>query len=328
MEFEENLHGIASPTIKIIGERKTLLFAASLAHAERLTEIFNRHKSGCARWVHGKTNKAERKQLFRDYANNEFQILVNVGVATEGFDEPTIEVIVQARPTKSRTLYAQMVGRGTRVLPGVLDLMDSDVLRRTAIAQSAKKHLDVIDFVGNSGRHKLVNTADILGGNYNDDVVALASDSVKEKTGPVNMISELARAEQELLRRSREADEAAMRSVVIARAKYSTAKVNPFDILDVMPHRQKAWNKNRQPTEKQIDMLQRNGIDVSGLSFEHASQIIGTVINRRKNKKCTYKQAKLLKKYGYNGDYLFTEASKLIDSIAENGWRRPRKESA
>jgi len=57
LEFEEALHGIASPTIELCGDRKALVFAASLAQAERLTEILNRHKDGSARWVHGGTPK-------------------------------------------------------------------------------------------------------------------------------------------------------------------------------------------------------------------------------------------------------------------------------
>ncbi len=76
LEFEETLHRIASPTIELCGDKKTLVFAASLAQAERLTEILNRHKSGSAKWVHGGTPKEVRRDLFPEYANGGFQYLV------------------------------------------------------------------------------------------------------------------------------------------------------------------------------------------------------------------------------------------------------------
>ncbi len=332
LEFEEALHGIASPTIDLIRERRTLVFAASLAQAERLTEIFNRHNSGCARFVHGGTEAGERIQMFKDYAAHEFQMLVNVGITTEGFDDPGIEVVVMARPTKSRSLYAQMIGRGTRTLPGVLDGLDNADGRLAAIAASGKPSLEVIDFVGNSGRHKLISAADVLGGKYEDEVVELAAELAQKESAesgkPVDVISELEKAEQELLRRRREEEEAAVRSVVMIRAKYSTAKVNPFNVLDIMPHRERAWHKKRQPSEKQVAMLERNGVDVSGLGFTHASQIIGMIIKRREEKKCSFKQAKVLRRFGYKDDYLFTEASAMITALKENGWKRPESEVA
>lgn len=108
MEFEANLHGIASPTLEIIGRRKALVFTASVAHAERLCEIFNRHERNVACWVHGGTPKDQRQQIMEAYRLGRHRILCNVGVATEGFDVPDIEVVVMARPTKSRCLYTQM----------------------------------------------------------------------------------------------------------------------------------------------------------------------------------------------------------------------------
>jgi superfamily II DNA or RNA helicase len=165
------LHGIAAPTIELTGDRKTLIFAASLAQAERLTEIINRHKPNSAKWVHGGTPKEERRSLFPAYTASEFQYLVNIGVTTEGFDEPGIEVVVMARPTKSRNLYAQMVGRGTRTLPGVIDYIEDPEDRKNAIHDSGKPSLEVIDFVGNAGQYKLITSADILGGRYDDEIV-------------------------------------------------------------------------------------------------------------------------------------------------------------
>lgn len=328
LEFEENLHGIASPALEVCGDRKTLVFAASLAQAERLTEILNRHKPGSAKWVHGRTPKEARRDLFAEYKAGAFQFLVNVGVATEGFDEPGIEVVVMARPTKSRCLYAQMVGRGTRPLPDLIEDIDGPQARRAAIESSAKSSLEVIDFVGNAGRHKLIGSADILGGRYDDAIIERAKRNAEKKSAnagmPVDVIDELQRAEWQIEREKREAAEAARRQHLKLRAAYSTAQVNPFNVYNLQPWRERAWHKGRPPTDKQLAFLQRCGVDPSGLSFTHAQQLIKRIISDRQRGGCTFRQAKVLTRYGYDPSELSVdEASALITGIAENGWKRP-----
>ena len=328
LEYEKNLHPFAEGILQYVGDKKTLIFAASVAHAERLTEILNRpeNKPGSARFVCGTTPKEVRRDILKDFAGKAFQYLVNVGIATEGFDDPSIESVVMARPTKSRTLYAQMVGRGTRPLPGIVDLYPDAMERREAIANSAKPYLQVIDFVGNAGRHKLVTSADILGGRYTDKVVELAKKNIeresdKQKTS-VDIATELQKAEQEIAKRYRDKEDAIARDHILLRAKFSTAKINPFNVLDVDPYRERPWHKGRMPTSGQLNYLQRYGVNTDGLSFTHASQIIDRVIKRRQADKCTYKQAKVLQRYGYDIDSTFRQASEIIDRIAKNGWRK------
>lgn len=322
LEFEENLHRIANPTVELCKGKKTLVFAASLVQAERLTEIFERYNPGCARWVHGKTPKDERKQLFADYAENKFQYLVNVGVATEGFDDPSIEAVVMARPTKSRSLYAQMVGRGTRPLPKVVDGLSTAEERCAAIANSRKHSVMVVDFVGNSGRHKLMTSADVLGGHYSDEIVERAKKNAETKSAenklPVDVLDELELAEREIEREKQLAAEAARRSKLKINALYSTAAVNPFDRFGITPCREPVWHRGRMPSEKQIEFLARRGIDASGLSFTHACQLIEYTKDL-----CTEKQANLLRRFGYDPSKLkFDQAKELIDQIANNGWKR------
>ncbi len=324
MEYEQNLHAIAHPTVELTGNKKTLMFAASVAQAERLTEIINRHKPGQANFVCGTTPKEVRRDMFKDYAAGKFQYLVNVGVATEGFDEPGIECVVLARPTKSRSLYAQMVGRGTRPLPGIVEDLDDGITRRETIRLSEKPSLVIIDFVGNSGRHKLVTSADILGGEYDDDVVELAKETAAKKSDeskkPVDVASELQAAEREIARRFSMAEEAASRDRLKLRAFYSTATVNPFDVLDVDPNRERAWHKGRKATSKQLAYLKKCGVNADGLSFTHASQIIDVVIKRREKGKCTYKQAKQLQKSGFPPDLNFQQAGVVMNELVKNHW--------
>ncbi|MBM4020213.1 MAG: helicase, partial [Planctomycetes bacterium] len=320
MEYEETLHAVAAPTLDLAAGRKTLVFAASVAHAERLCEIFNRHRTEAARFVTGTTPKDERRGMLADYAAGKFQILVNVGVATEGFDEPGIACVVMARPTKSRALYAQMAGRGTRPLPGLVDAHPEADARRAAIAASVKPACEIIDFVGNSGRHRLITTADILGGNYSDEVVARARAKAEEADGAaVDMAEALADAEKELA----EERERARRAAIRAKARYSCQVVDPFDVFHIEPWRERGWDKGREPSEKMLALLERNGIDTKGLSFTQAKQLVGEIIRRYEERKCSFKQARLLARYGYPTDVPFAEASRLIDALAKNGWKRP-----
>jgi superfamily II DNA or RNA helicase len=327
LEFEENLHGIADPTIQIVGNRKALVFAASVAQAERLTEIINRHRPGSAEFITGKTPKEYRRKVFDAYAKRQLQFLVNVGVATEGFDDPSIEVVVMARPTKSRCLYTQMAGRGTRPLEGIVDGIDDANARKSAIAASAKTSVEIIDFVGNCGRHKLVTSADILGGRYEEDVVDLARQSAQEtseRTGkPVNMMTELQRAESEIARRRRMREEAEQRKHIKAEAKFKTSRVDPFNVFDLTPRREVPWHRGKPATEKQLAVLERNGIPTDGVTFTQASQFIDTIIKRREANLCSYKQAKTLRRSGIDpANVSFQEASAMIDQLARNGWKR------
>jgi len=323
--LEKPLLEMTGPTMDIAGDRKTLVFAASVAHAERICEIFNREKPNAARYVTGKTNKEDRRKIFRDYTQGRFQYLVNVAVATEGFDEPSIEVIAMMRPTKSRALYAQMIGRGTRPLTGLVDPHEDKDDRRRAIADSPKPAIEVVDFVGNSGRHRLIRPADILGGNYNDDVVERAIRNAAKSGKPTNVQDELDKASREIadeLERQR-------RKHIRAKAAFSKRTVNPFDTLGITTHRERGWDKVNPATEKQMNVLRKFKVDIpkDGFSKAAASRIIGTLFQRIERGICTYGQAKVLKRAGYDGVDAMTkdEASRLIDVLAKNNWQRPQE---
>jgi len=201
MEAEKNLQGIAAASIDIIGDSKrTLVFTVTVKQAEMLSEIFNRHREGMANWICGKTPKDQRHRIFGDFDTGRTQVLVNVGVATEGYDNPKVEVIVQGRPTKSRCLYAQIIGRSLRPLKGVVDGLDAAEERKAAIASSEKPSALVLDFVGNAGRHKLMTTADILGGKVSEEAVARAIAKAKKNGKAIRMDEALDEAERDIQR--------------------------------------------------------------------------------------------------------------------------------
>lgn len=286
---EQILHELISPIIELAGTRKTIVFATPGSKrtedgeddfhiAQRMTEIINRYKPNSARRVSQDTPKIERRQMLQDFANGSFQFLVNVGVLTEGFDDPTIELVAITRPTKSRSLYAQMIGRGTRPLPGTVDGIEQPHDRRHAIETSLKPHIEVLDFVGNSGRHKLVTTADVLGGNYDDAVIERAKQKAADSDDAIDMSEALEEAMEEV----KEERQAEFRAKVIAKAKFTAVDVDPFDAFDLHPQREREWNKGKAPSAAQFEMLRKFGIPTGRVALKsQASALIDEAIRRQ-----------------------------------------------
>lgn len=327
MEDEETLHGVAIASVETCGERRAIVFAATVKQAERLAEIFNRYKAGSATWVCGETNKDDRRKLLRDFAGGSYQFMVNVGVLTEGFDDSGVEVIVMARPTKSRALYAQMAGRGTRpadsIAAALADMRTTEE-RRAAIANSQKPFCEILDFAGNSGRHKLVNAVDILGGRVSDEAVEMARAKIRESNVPVN-VQEVLKEMEETKREmdERKAREAAMRDKIRAKASFSTVDVDPFDVFHIQPVKARGWDHAKTLSDKQRDILLRQGIDPDGMPYGQARQLLNEVFRRWNLKLSSFKQARILHKNGITAPMRHEEASRMIDRIAsQNGWRR------
>lgn len=321
MEAERNLQPMASASLAIIGQRRALVFTSSVKAAEMTAEIFNRHRPNMAAWVCGKTDRDERRGVLADFASGKVQVVCNCGVLTEGFDDPGVEVVIMGRPTKSRALYSQMVGRSTRPLPGVVDGPQTPEARKAAIAESAKPSCLVVDFVGNAGRHKLITSADILGGKVSEEALERAVKRVSAAGGPVNMTEALDEAEAEL-REQKRLVEAARRANLVAKARFTTQAVDPFDVLHLDPVKTRGWDAGRHLTEKQRSLLAKQGINPDRLSFAEARQLIAEIFRRWDGKLCSFKQAKVLRKYGYDAEVSFAEASAIIDGLARNGWRR------
>lgn len=347
LSAEEMCHKVVVPTLKLVGEKKTLVFASGVAQAQKMAEIFNRHKPGSAHCIVGSTDPEERRSLLKAYSAGHFQFLTGCGVFIEGYDEPTIEVIVQARPTRSRSMYSQICGRGTRILPNVIEgttddgrpwRLETPAERKVAIAMSNKPELMVIDFVGNAGKHKLIYAADMLGGNFSEEAVAAVTQAIKKRGKSQDVVAELKAA-----RKTIEEERRKRLAGLIVDAKFSTKSVDPFDVLDVSTKTEPGWFKSKQPTDGQLNLLRNKKVDFyydegrwwfgkdadrrkpgiarKQMTFWSAKLIIDEIVRRRKENLCTYSQAQTLKRFGERADVSFDEARKLIDRIAANGWR-------
>jgi superfamily II DNA or RNA helicase len=106
--------------------RLTLVFTTDVAHARDLCETFKANDIKAA-WVCGETPLDERRDILARFAQGEIEVLTNCAVLTEGYDNPALDCIILARPTKSTLLYTQMMGRGTRTYPGKNDCLILDV---------------------------------------------------------------------------------------------------------------------------------------------------------------------------------------------------------
>lgn len=136
------VEGIVKKTIELEPDRQAVCFFPGVKSAEYATERFNALEPMSAAFVSGETLPHIRKGIVADFRAGRIKRLCNCMVATEGFDAPSASCIVQARPTKSRGLYAQMVGRGTRVLGGLVEAIpgrEGADERRALIASSLKK---------------------------------------------------------------------------------------------------------------------------------------------------------------------------------------------
>ena len=132
---------IASKFLEHCDGRRAIAFAVNIAHAVHLTEAF-RAVGIKADWISG--NDPLRSEKLARFANGEIQVLANCQILTEGYDDPSVDAILLCRPTKSRSLYCQMLGRGLRLFPG-------------------KENCRILDFVDVAGKHSLMSAWKFFG---------------------------------------------------------------------------------------------------------------------------------------------------------------------
>ncbi len=144
---------------------KALVFTASVEHARDVAEEFVANGIH-AEWASGETPRGERERIVRDFRSGKTNILVNCGLYLEGFDVPSVQVILNARPTKSTTLYTQITGRALRPVDDIANALsntDSALTRRELIEKSIKPAAIIIDLVDQAQRHALVTLPSLYG---------------------------------------------------------------------------------------------------------------------------------------------------------------------
>jgi superfamily II DNA or RNA helicase len=310
---EENLQAFAKATIDLAGDRSTLVFTPGVQSAHLLASIFNRYRDRSAEAVDGDTPKDDRPRIIDRFKRGKTQFLCNAQVLTEGFDAPNCSCVAMCRPTKSLGRYIQMLGRGLRPLPGTVDGVPEAFDRRMAIMTSAKPDCLVLDFGGNS-QHKLVDVWDVLGGSYDAETKELAEREGDKK----NVLEDLDKAKllRVLMMQWQE-----RKPIVADHVEYSKHAVDIFDGPSVVSANMPK-PKRGTATEGQIGLLVKLGVSPETAASYSKTQA-GAVIDKLKSTRCTVGQAKTLRTNGINPEGInMDKASKLIDALARNDWRR------
>jgi len=317
LELEGPLHEVAMPLLAEAGDRQGICFTASVAQAHGIKEVLNRHRPGYAEAVDGSLPPMhpDRQAKMERFKKGETQFLINCAALTEGFDAPHAAVCAMARPTKSRALYTQCIGRVLRPF-GVNESGD----RKEQIKASIKPHATILDYVGNSGRLSLICTGDLLAGEEPPEVVERAKMTIDDFDGDVVEALKAARIVEDEIAEEK-------RKHIKASVSYSVKEISVWSPMQLAPPRSvKGFSGMREPTTNMVAMLIKNGFtqsQVSSLNFAQAKAAISKMVDRRERGMCSPKQRALLSKFGIDGARLkFIDASKEIDKIAKNGWKR------
>ena len=290
--LEPYLPQIAESIIREASVRKTVVFCPLISIAQELAGMIPGAKE-----VNG--TSADRKEILDwFYHAGPGAVLCNAMLLTEGWDCPSCDCVVVLRPTKIRSLYCQMVGRGTRLSPG-------------------KENLLILDFLWLSGKHNLCKPACLAADNEQDiETVTKAS-----KDEEIDLFGAVTDAEEARRRALAEA---------LARQKRKKSKlVNPLELFSLLDDIGLAdyeptfkWEED-DATRKQVEVLQRFGVDADGISKGYACAVMDRLIGRSKRNMATIKQIRALKKFGYEpADWTFEQASKKISALSAVGWQR------
>lgn len=276
------LGAIAKAIKEHAGYRKILVFLPLIATSEKFATVLNAHglKAG-----HVSGESPDRKEILAAFERDQFQVLCNAMLLTEGYDCPSVDCVVNLRPTRSRPLYSQIVGRGTRI---------SDF----------KDDLLLLDFLWNHERHQLVRPAHLVAGT--DEESAIISRQIersaregkpgrqgeldlKELASTANLEREEKLAEELKRNAKRKAQEKDLVQFCLDLHRADLADYEPSTAGDAGP-----------VTPKQAEYLKRAGIDPEGVNGKgHASKLIDLFISRKKAGLASPKQVRFCKRLGH-----------------------------
>jgi superfamily II DNA or RNA helicase len=311
MEQERAIAEVVDGVLSLYAERPTIVYASSIASAEAYVTALNRRVELVSRLVTGQTGDDQRAAAFRDFGVT-YKVLVNVGVATEGVDLPRAAVIAIARPTKSRSLFLQMLGRGLRPLPGV----DGAADRRAWIAASAKPACCVLDFVGSVGRHKIQNVAAAIGGSP-EASARIEREMARETISVLDALKRESEREARKAIADGEAERLRKQAKGDARAQIASELADIVGAMDT-------GHESETPTDRQLATLLEHGYAGAPRTRAEAASAISRI--REHRGLATQKQVSFVAKW-YPGVAVAhitkQQASRLISQKIDS-WKRRR----
>ena len=301
------LESIAEEMEKYCSNKKTVVFLPLVKTSQKFRDILNNHGFKAAE-VNG--DSKDRAEILEAFDKDQYNVLCNSMLLTEGWDCPSVDCIVVLRPTKVRSLYCQMVGRGTRLSP-----------------ETNKDHLLLLDFLWHTERHELCHPASLFC--ESAEVAQKMTENMEKDAGCVIDIEEAEKTASEDVVAQREEALAKQLSEMKRRKKRLVdplqfeMSIQAEDLSGYVPAF--GWEM-APPSEGQKKTLEKLGILPDAIeNAGKASKILDRLDKRRREGLTTPKQIRFLESRGFQhvGTWQFETAKNMIDRIAGNGWRVP-----
>ncbi len=303
------LYQIADEMVKYCMDRKTVVFLPLVKTSQKFRDILNSRGFRAAE-VNGEST--DRAEVLADFDTGKYNVLCNSMLLTEGWDCPSVDCIVVLRPTKVRSLYSQMVGRGTRLFPG-------------------KDHLLLLDFLWMTERHELCHPADLIC--TDQEVAKQMTANLEEAAGcPVDLEEAEKAATEDVVAQREEAlakqlAEMRRRKKKLVDPLQFEMSIQAEDLAGYVPAF--GWEM-APPSEKQKKTLEKLGILPDEIdNAGKAAKLLDRLSRRKEEGLSTPKQIRFLEGRGFQhvGTWQFEDARRLIDRIAgkwmEDSFRNP-----
>lgn len=300
------LDQIAEEMKNYCADRKTVVFLPLVKTSQKFRDVLCEHGFRAAE-VNGESS--DRTEILQAFDRGDYNVLCNSMLLTEGWDCPSVDCVVVLRPTKVRSLYSQMVGRGTRLFPG-------------------KDHLLLLDFLWHTERHELCHPASLIC--ENAEVAQKMTENLEKEAGFAIDIEEAEKAASEDVVAQREE---ALAKQLAEMKKRKKKLVDPLqfemsiqaeDLSGYVPSF--GWEM-APPSDKQISSLEKLGIYADQIdNAGKAAKLLDRLDKRRTEGLTTPKQIRFLESKGFQhvGTWQFETAKNMIDRIAAAGWRIPQ----
>lgn len=296
------LEQIAAEMAQRCKGRKTVVFLPLIKTSQKFRDLLNA-KGFRAAEVNGQSE--DRREVLADFDAGKYNVLCNSMLLTEGWDCPSVDCVVILRPTKVRSLYSQMVGRGTRLSPGKTDLL-------------------LLDFLWMTDKHELCRPADLV---CEDRTVARQMTEHLAETGcPEDIEEAAAQASEDVVAQREEAlakqlaEQRRKKAKLVDPLQYEMS-IQAEDLSGYVPAF--GWEAG-PPSDKQTAALEKLGILPDAVeSTGKAALLLDRLHKRQTEGLTTPKQIRLLERYGFRhvGSWSFDAASRMINRIAAGGWR-------
>lgn len=296
------LEQIAAEMARRCKSRKTVVFLPLIKTSQKFRDLLNAHGFRAAE-VNGQSE--DRREVLADFDAGKYNVLCNSMLLTEGWDCPSVNCVVVLRPTKVRSLYSQMVGRGTRLSPGKTDLL-------------------LLDFLWMTDRHELCRPADLV---CEDRAVARQMTEHLAETGcPEDIEEAAAQASEDVVAQREEAlakqleEQRRKKAKLVDPLQYEMS-IQAEDLAGYVPAF--GWEAG-PPSEQQTAALEKLGILPDAVESAGKAALLLDRLNKRRDEGLTTpKQIRCLEKYGFQhvGTWSFEAARHMIDRIAAQGWR-------